>query len=426
MFCVVFLFAFLFPSTRALDNSFPGGLAYLTFKPNTYNVEIAVFNLTSKVSTTLYDFSSEVFDSGYWVESSLVAGDSATPHATWISNVQYVSNQTQGALLQVELADRATRWVNATYCWAMFLDARDASGSSVLCVADNAMDVGRRRSRRAAAGAPLRTAPRAPPPPRRAPAAADTRQVFVTLINRLTGAASPVGAFAVGLEEDIAVTYDPTRHLLWALLQNDQTNRNELVGFDVVARAPLPNPAPVAWDELVYAMQYDSALDKVVAVASTWDAEKQAWNTAFGSIDTATAAFTPIGPVNGTFAALRQFNDIDAAVAALGVFFLTCFDWVLPDTTLYLVGVETATGAIVFKEPIRNPFIDIAYVKTWGAAAPAAAAAPGAPPPHVTPGKVLPAWPQTWDMKRSSGWMACNSTGPVDPEFASSFGLTDL
>jgi hypothetical protein len=59
------------------------------------------------------------------------------------------------------------------------------------------------------------------------------------------------------------------------------------------------------------------------------------------------------------------------------------------------------------------------FYVTWAAAA-------SAPPPHVTPGKVLPAWPQTWEMRQSSGWMACNATGAVDPEFASHFGLTDL
>jgi hypothetical protein len=202
----------------------------------------------------------------------------------------------------------------------------------------------------------------------------------VFLVNRLTGAESTVGRFAVGLEEDIAVTFDEKRGIIWAMLQDDVTNRNALVGFDVAAGKPLPNPAPVAFDKIIYAMQWDAALDKIVAMASNYDASKQAWNTGFGSIDPQTAAFTPIGAVNGTFAALRQFNDIDCVVPSLGIFFLTCFDWVLPDTTLYVVGVSTATGKIVYKEPVRNPFIDISYTATWGAApaapAPASRAAP--------------------------------------------------
>ena len=37
----------------------------------------------------------------------------------------------------------------------------------------------------------------------------------------------------------------------------------------------------------------------------------------------------------------------------------------MPDTTLYIVGVSTTTGKIVFKEPVRNPFIDISFIESW-------------------------------------------------------------
>lgn len=45
---------------------------------------------------------------------------------------------------------------------------------------------------------------------------------------------------------------------------------------------------------------------------------------------------------------------------------------------------------------------------------------------HVVPGRVQPSWPQTWDMARSTGMMVCNSSGPVDPVFASPWGMVDL
>lgn len=315
-------------SSKAPALPLPGGLAFLTFEQGTYDVELAVYSLAKKAPQSLYNFSSEEFESGFWVESAIVAGNSSTTHATWATSVQYDANQTQGALLQIELTDRALRWVNSTYCWFMTLDARDPSGTSVLCVADNAMDAPgtprtRSRGRRAAAGEPLRRQPApgaAPPPPAASAAPADTRDVLVFLINRYTGAESTVGRFAVGLEEDIAITYDAKRGLIWAMLQDDATNKNSLVGFDVASGKPLPNAAPVAYDKIFYAMQWDSSLDEIVAVASTWDATKQAWNTGFGSIEPSTAAFTPIGAVNGTFAALRQFNDIDTVVPSLGIF----------------------------------------------------------------------------------------------------------
>jgi len=237
-----------------------GGLTFLTFKEGTYDVQLGVYDLNKKASTPLYTFSSEEFESGFWVESSFIAGNSSTTHATWVSNVQYDNNQTQGALLEIELTDRALRYVNSTYCWSMFLDVRDPSGTTILCIADNAMDFSKSRGRRALRKEPLRSQPTnaAPAPFIKSSfihSQADTRDVLVFSINRLTGAEKVIGKFAVGLEEDIAITYDTKRNVIWAMLQNDVTNANYLVGFDVASGNPLPNPAPVAYDKIFYAMQ---------------------------------------------------------------------------------------------------------------------------------------------------------------------------
>ena len=45
---------------------------------------------------------------------------------------------------------------------------------------------------------------------------------------------------------------------------------------------------------------------------------------------------------------------------------------------------------------------------------------------HVIPGKVVPTFPATWDMARSTAMMTCNASGPVDAVFASKWGLVDL
>ena len=45
---------------------------------------------------------------------------------------------------------------------------------------------------------------------------------------------------------------------------------------------------------------------------------------------------------------------------------------------------------------------------------------------QVVPGKVLPTFPQSWDIRKSSAWMTCNATGPVNPTIAKSWTLTDL
>ena len=46
------------------------------------------------------------------------------------------------------------------------------------------------------------------------------------------------------------------------------------------------------------------------------------------------------------------------------------------------------------------------------------------PPP--VPGKVTPHYPQTYNMTRSTAIMICNSTGPVDAEWAARWWLVDI
>jgi hypothetical protein len=246
-------------SVSSTSSAVSGGLTFLTFKEGTYDVQLGVYDLVKKTTQDFYTFDSDEFESGFWVESSFIA-NSSTSHATWVSNVQYDSNQTQGSLLEFDLTNKSLKTVNSTYCWSMFLDVRDASGATILCIADNAMDVthSSSRGRRAVRNEPLRYQPTNGAPfvaPSLIHNQADTRDVLVFSINRLTGAEKVVGKFAVGLEEDIAITYDTKRNIIWAMLQNDATNANYLVGFDVSSGKPLPNPAPVAYDKIFYAMQ---------------------------------------------------------------------------------------------------------------------------------------------------------------------------
>ena len=42
---------------------------------------------------------------------------------------------------------------------------------------------------------------------------------------------------------------------------------------------------------------------------------------------------------------------------------------------------------------------------------------------HAEPGKVIPVWPLTYDMARSTAMMVCNNSGPVDAHFAAKWGL---
>lgn len=42
------------------------------------------------------------------------------------------------------------------------------------------------------------------------------------------------------------------------------------------------------------------------------------------------------------------------------------------------------------------------------------------------PGQVLPQYPQTWDMAKSTAIMICNASGPVDAQWGAKWGLVDL
>lgn len=45
---------------------------------------------------------------------------------------------------------------------------------------------------------------------------------------------------------------------------------------------------------------------------------------------------------------------------------------------------------------------------------------------NVVPGKVVPSWPQTWDLQESTIAMICNASGWVDPAWGAQWGLVDL
>lgn len=54
---------------------------------------------------------------------------------------------------------------------------------------------------------------------------------------------------------------------------------------------------------------------RILAMASTFDFVTNAWNTFFGTLSVTSSQsveLTPIGPINGSFADYRQFNDIRA------------------------------------------------------------------------------------------------------------------
>lgn len=96
---------------------------------------------------------------------------------------------------------------------------------------------------------------------------------------------------------------------------------------------------------------------------------------------------------------------------------------------LSLLCIESGFSETLFRNcsAVKNTTMSVGqqqffFSVLWLAATYDATAALG----HVVPGKVLPTWPQTWDMRRSTGMMVCNSTGAVDPALAAPWGMVDL
>ena len=132
------------------------------------------------------------------------------------------------------------------------------------------------------------------------------------------------------------------------------------------ARKTLP-PALFTYARLYWNFRFDAAREGLVGLVSIYDDAKQAWATAFGVLDPATQAFAPIGPANGTFGFLHQINAINALASEIGAFFFTAFR--TPDD-LVVVGVDTASGALVSATDVPPGFIDMSFEASPAAPSP--------------------------------------------------------
>ena len=76
-------------------------LAYVTFAAGTYDVQLCAWSVNSSTSSPLYTFPSGL-ESAYFTASAAVS-----PAGVWASSLQLVSNETQGVLVEYDLASRS-------------------------------------------------------------------------------------------------------------------------------------------------------------------------------------------------------------------------------------------------------------------------------------------------------------------------------
>lgn len=254
--------------------------------------------------------------------------------------------------------------INTLYCWGLFPDP--ASPGDYFCLTDNNMDrppPPHRYSRKARADRVARLLSAGPrsiaEPATRAPGL--TRLCSLYRIAAATGASALIGSFPAGEEEDVASGFDAATGVVWAvrrmrlpihgraaanvlrcgplqLLSDETTNACTLYGLNatsgkLVVAAPFadgsniicasrmwgqrqsPHASPIFLPPLPFSdtMDFDAATGRILTMASTYDFAAGQWNTFFGTLAVSASdqvELTPIGPLNGTFAAYRQFNDI--------------------------------------------------------------------------------------------------------------------
>lgn len=193
----------------------------------------------------------------------------------------------------------------------------------------------------------------------------DAQEGFYVRLDRTTGAASYVSTWIAGsVPDNEAVTYDRSKGVIYAQMSNDDSGASSLVGLDVATGAVVTNVS-LPTSIIFYAFEYDRLANATYGLLSVYSGM---WRTFFAKLDLATTGYTQVGG-DATFDDYFQLNSITAPAPELRTLFTTAYAN-QSDPTLFLLGVDYATGAVTYTLPVNDPFVDIHYH-----AVPAAAAA---------------------------------------------------
>jgi hypothetical protein len=111
-----------------------GSLVYATFQPDTYDLEIALYDLATGNSSSVLTYNVAEYEDGYVADSLYLPWS-----GEYIVSLQYDDDETQGFLLTVDVANgRVVAGVNTSFCYGIFLDPSDATNSTLTCLTLNA------------------------------------------------------------------------------------------------------------------------------------------------------------------------------------------------------------------------------------------------------------------------------------------------
>ena len=247
----------------------PGDLFYGTCNlPACSTLEFAAFNLSTQVSTDLFDFPMDSFEDGYVADDVLIQTGSSTEV---VISLQYDNSTSNGYLATFDLASRKLVGGVATpFCFALWLDPFQPKGKtdSLLCLS---------------LGAP-------------APCGGSTQCTYLQRISRSTGATTVIAAMLPDYCPFTVEALDPILGLIYSTFEECSGAGGGPLIATIDARtgavkATVHFPYTLAFIEF----EYRASNGRVYAVVQ--DTSNAAQPVAYlATVDPVTATPTPLGP----------------------------------------------------------------------------------------------------------------------------------
>lgn len=329
-----------FPPGSPLQGSLFYGTCNL---PACDTLEFASYDLATGATTDLFDFPLDSFDDGY-------VADNALYNDSVVISLQYDSAPDVGYLVTFNLTTNALiSGRNSTPCFGLWPDV-DAPSTTLLCLA-------------------------LVPASAKCPPTTTSQCTQLLRIDRATGAETLLASFLPDYAPFTVEALDAARGVVYSTFELLSGGTPELITLDARTGAVL-NTAPFPYTLAFLEFEVSAARGgRVYAVVQ--DGAHPGGTVAYaGTVDTATATATPLGPkayfnvsfppATGGF--FNQFNTISTLSDELGVFFSTAFHYEIPsppaDPILHLIGNSLDDGSLVYDEVVKNPFCEILWIPT--------------------------------------------------------------
>jgi hypothetical protein len=185
----------------------------------------------------------------------------------------------------------------------------------------------------------------------------DTLNSYYVKLDRTTGATTYVSTWMTGASPaNEALTYDEAKGVLYAMMVDNTDFTTYVVGVDAATGAVA---SKLRFGNVIF---YNFVWHAGTVFSLMTDLGS-GWATYLAAVDLRTGQYTPVGALDN-YGAWFQWNGASTVappVGAAGTMFTTMFSN-QTDPLLWVVGVDLATGDVVYATPTDNAFIDIVYL----------------------------------------------------------------